>query len=172
MSSPAASPLSLRSPPPLRHTLVRFLRRLTAIVCLACHTADRRAKLAPGSLVLELGCGWGSLSLTNAAAYPDLTFVGFSNSPQQIAHVPIRRIRTHEMRARCARRCQRPVQRPVQCVPAAGAVLCHFRRCDYSDALPLQVRAKAAERGLSNLTVFVEDYADFVKPDTSKVNRV
>ena len=75
------------------------------------------AALAPGSRVLELGCGWGSLSLTNAAAFPALSFVGFSNSPQQIAHI----------------------------------------------------RAKAAERGLSNLSVFVEDYADFVKPEASKV---
>jgi len=75
------------------------------------------AALPAGARVLELGCGWGSLSLTNAARFPHLNFVGFSNSPPQIEFV----------------------------------------------------RAKAAERGISNLTVFVEDYAVFVNPLKSKV---
>jgi len=37
--------------------------------------------------VLELGCGWGSLSLSNAARFPNLEFVCFSNSPQQIEFI-------------------------------------------------------------------------------------
>ena len=41
------------------------------------------AKLPKGARVLELGCGWGSLSLTNAARYPHLNFVSFNNSPPQ-----------------------------------------------------------------------------------------
>ena len=75
------------------------------------------ASLPAGARVLELGCGWGSLSLTNAARYPHLNFVGFSNSPPQIKFI----------------------------------------------------QAKAAERGIKNLSVRVEDYADFVDPSKSKV---
>ena len=45
------------------------------------------AGLAPGARVLELGCGWGSLSLANAAKFPKLQFVSFSNSPQQIGFI-------------------------------------------------------------------------------------
>lgn len=75
------------------------------------------ADLPSGSRVLELGCGWGSLSLTNAAKFPKLKFVGFSNSPQQIGHI----------------------------------------------------KDQCAKRGITNLTVFVEDYADFVDPAKSKV---
>ena len=75
------------------------------------------ASLPAGSRVLELGCGWGSLLLANAERYPQLTFVGFSNSPPQIGHI----------------------------------------------------RDAAAKRGLTNVTVFVEDYAVFVNPKTSQV---
>lgn len=74
-------------------------------------------KLPKGSRVLELGCGWGSLSLSNAERYPHLTFVSFSNSPPQIKYIT----------------------------------------------------ETAAKRGLTNLTVSVEDYALFVDPKTSKV---
>jgi len=74
-------------------------------------------ELSEGSRVLELGCGWGSLSLANAARYPHLTFVAFSNSPPQIEFI----------------------------------------------------RKQAEERNLSNLQVFVEDYALFVRPETSEV---
>lgn len=75
------------------------------------------AGLPKGARVLELGCGWGSLSLSNAERFPHLTFVGFSNSPQQIGYI----------------------------------------------------RDQAAKKGLSNLTVFVEDYSLFVDASTSKV---
>ena len=73
--------------------------------------------LPNGSRVLELGCGWGSLSLSNAERFPHLNFVAFSNSTPQIEFI----------------------------------------------------RSQAEERGLSNLTVFVEDYALFVNPETSQV---
>jgi cyclopropane-fatty-acyl-phospholipid synthase len=43
-------------------------------------------KLPAGARVLELGCGWGSLSLTNAARFPHLQFTSFSNSPPQIEY--------------------------------------------------------------------------------------
>ncbi|EOD34093.1 hypothetical protein EMIHUDRAFT_471594 [Emiliania huxleyi CCMP1516] len=75
------------------------------------------ASLPAGSRVLECGCGWGSLTLTNAARFPKLHFVAFSNSPQQIEYVA----------------------------------------------------KTAAERGLANVSVHVEDYALFVDPATSKV---
>ena len=74
------------------------------------------ASLPAGSRVLECGCGWGSLTLTNAARFPKLHFVAFSNSPQQIEYVA----------------------------------------------------KTAAERGLANVSVHVEDYALFVDPATSK----
>ena len=45
------------------------------------------AALPAGSRVLELGCGWGSLTLTNAERFPKLSFVAFSNSPQQIQFI-------------------------------------------------------------------------------------
>jgi len=45
------------------------------------------ASMPAGSRILELGCGWGSLSLSNAARFPKLNFVCFSNSPQQIDYI-------------------------------------------------------------------------------------
>ena len=45
------------------------------------------ASLPAGARVLECGCGWGSLTLTNAARFPKLHFVAFSNSPQQIGFI-------------------------------------------------------------------------------------
>lgn len=43
--------------------------------------------LRSGARVLELGCGWGSLTLANAQKYPHLHFVAFSNSPPQIEFI-------------------------------------------------------------------------------------
>ncbi|MBA2543825.1 MAG: class I SAM-dependent methyltransferase [Deltaproteobacteria bacterium] len=45
-------------------------------------TAER-AGLADGQDVLDLGCGWGSLSLWAAARYPDSRFTAISNSRTQ-----------------------------------------------------------------------------------------
>jgi tRNA G46 methylase TrmB len=42
-----------------------------------------RAQLAPGQRVLDLGCGWGSLTLYFAASYPTSHFVAVSNSQSQ-----------------------------------------------------------------------------------------
>jgi len=42
-----------------------------------------RAQLDDNMQVLELGCGWGSLSLWMAAKYPGSNFVSVSNSPSQ-----------------------------------------------------------------------------------------
>lgn len=46
-----------------------------------------RARLRDGQRVLELGCGWGSLSLFMAERYPNSTILGVSNSRTQRAHI-------------------------------------------------------------------------------------
>ena len=45
------------------------------------------AGLADGQDILELGCGWGSLSLWMAATYPAARIVAVSNSQGQRAHI-------------------------------------------------------------------------------------
>jgi cyclopropane-fatty-acyl-phospholipid synthase len=47
----------------------------------------QRAGLTNGQHVLELGCGWGSLSLFMAAKYRDSTFKVVSNSRTQKVHI-------------------------------------------------------------------------------------
>jgi cyclopropane-fatty-acyl-phospholipid synthase len=57
-----------------------------AMLALTCARAD----LGDGQTVLELGCGWGSLSLWMAARYPASRFVAVSNSRTQGAYVRAR----------------------------------------------------------------------------------
>lgn len=45
------------------------------------------AALADGQEILELGCGWGSLSLFMAARYPGARITAVSNSNSQRAHI-------------------------------------------------------------------------------------
>ncbi len=47
----------------------------------------RRARLDNGQDILELGCGWGSLSLYMAARYPGSRIVGVSNSHSQRGYI-------------------------------------------------------------------------------------
>ena len=47
----------------------------------------RRARLEDGQDVLELGCGWGSLSLFMAERFPNSRITGVSNSRDQRAHI-------------------------------------------------------------------------------------
>ena len=54
-----------------------------AMLALTCE----RAELADGQKVLELGCGWGSLSLWMAEHYPHSSFVSVSNSASQRAYI-------------------------------------------------------------------------------------
>jgi len=42
-----------------------------------------RAQLADGQSILELGCGWGSLALYNAASFPNARITAISNSRTQ-----------------------------------------------------------------------------------------
>ena len=44
-------------------------------------------QLNEGSTVLEMGSGWGSLSLLNAMTYPKLKFISFSNSTTQVEYI-------------------------------------------------------------------------------------
>jgi cyclopropane-fatty-acyl-phospholipid synthase len=46
-----------------------------------------RARLEDGMEVLDLGCGWGALSLWIAEHYPNCRVVAVSNSQPQIAHI-------------------------------------------------------------------------------------
>lgn len=54
--------------------------RMLALTC-------ERADLVDGQRVLELGCGWGSLSLWMAEKYPASTIVAVSNSRTQKLHI-------------------------------------------------------------------------------------
>ena len=54
--------------------------RMLALTC-------ERARLADGDRILELGCGWGSLSLWMAANYPNARITAVSNSRTQKLHV-------------------------------------------------------------------------------------
>jgi hypothetical protein len=57
--------------------------RMLALTC-------RRARLADGERILELGCGWGSLSLWMAANYPGAAITAVSNSRTQKLHIDAR----------------------------------------------------------------------------------
>ncbi len=46
-----------------------------------------RARLADGQRILELGCGWGSLSLYLAEKFPQAEITGVSNSKTQKEHI-------------------------------------------------------------------------------------
>ncbi len=46
-----------------------------------------RAGLADGQSILELGCGWGSLTLWMAENYPNARITGVSNSASQREHI-------------------------------------------------------------------------------------
>lgn len=49
-----------------------------------------RAELADGQHILELGCGWGSLTLWMAERYPNATITAVSNSSTQREHIEAR----------------------------------------------------------------------------------
>ncbi len=48
---------------------------------------DERAQLADGQEILELGCGWGSLTLWMAERYPNARITAVSNSRLQRAYI-------------------------------------------------------------------------------------
>jgi cyclopropane-fatty-acyl-phospholipid synthase len=54
---------------------------------LALQQTCEHADLADGQAILELGCGWGSLSLWMAEKYPNSTITGVSNSNSQREYI-------------------------------------------------------------------------------------
>ena len=54
---------------------------------LALEETIRHARLEDGQEILELGCGWGSLTLWMAEQYPQARITGVSNSASQRAHI-------------------------------------------------------------------------------------
>jgi cyclopropane-fatty-acyl-phospholipid synthase len=67
-----------------------FAESEEAMLALTCE----RAELADGQTILELGCGWGSLTLWMAEKYPNARITGVSNS----------RTQREFLEAECARR--------------------------------------------------------------------
>jgi len=61
-------------------TLDEAEEKMLALTC-------QRAELADGQRILELGCGWGSLSLWMAEKYPEARITAVSNSRTQKEHV-------------------------------------------------------------------------------------
>jgi len=61
-------------------TLDQAEEKMLALTC-------QRAELADGQHILELGCGWGSLSLWMAQHYPAARITAVSNSRTQKAHI-------------------------------------------------------------------------------------
>ncbi len=65
---------------PVVRTLDEAEERMLALYC-------ERARLEDGMEVLDLGCGWGSLSLYLAERYPNSRILGVSNSSGQRDHI-------------------------------------------------------------------------------------
>jgi len=61
-------------------TLAQAEERMLALTC-------ERARLADGLDILELGCGWGSLTLWMAEKYPHARIIGVSHSRTQREHI-------------------------------------------------------------------------------------
>ncbi len=78
-----------------------------------------RAELADGQNILELGCGWGSLTLYMARAYPHARITAVSNSARQRQYIE----------ARCAESGLRNVQVVTQDVNALLLEPAQFDRC-------------------------------------------
>lgn len=53
----------------------------------ALRITTERAELADGQRILELGCGWGSLTLWMAERFPNARITGVSNSASQREHI-------------------------------------------------------------------------------------
>lgn len=62
-------------------------RNLDEAEAMALSETCRHADLHNGQRILELGCGWGSLTLWMASHYPDSEIMAVSNSRSQRAHI-------------------------------------------------------------------------------------
>jgi len=63
------------------------VRDLNAAEDAALAATAERAQLADGQRILELGCGWGSLTLWMAERYPHARITAVSNSRSQRSHI-------------------------------------------------------------------------------------
>ena len=79
----------------------------------------RRAELADGQHILELGCGWGSLTLWMAERFPQAHIVAVSNSHGQRLHIE----------AQCRARALKNVQVLTRDVNALILDAARFDRC-------------------------------------------
>ena len=61
-------------------TLAESEKKMLELTC-------ARAAIADGQRILELGCGWGSLSLWMARTYPTAQITAVSNSATQKAYI-------------------------------------------------------------------------------------
>lgn len=79
-----------------------------------------RAELADGQRILELGCGWGSLTLWMAERYPRAQILAVSNSTRQRAHIreqcELRGLTNIEVRTQDANSLQLPPTSFDRCV--------------------------------------------------------
>ena len=62
-------------------------RNITEAEVAALKATCERAQLANGQAILDLGCGWGSISLWIAENYPDSNVTSVSNSSSQRAYI-------------------------------------------------------------------------------------
>jgi len=69
---------------PGTETLAQAEEAMLALTC-------ERAQIKDGMRILDLGCGWGSLSLWLAEQYPHAEITGVSNSASQRAYIEARR---------------------------------------------------------------------------------
>lgn len=63
------------------------VRDLTEAEAASLRITCERAAIADGMRILELGCGWGSLTLWMASQYPSARIVAISNSASQREHI-------------------------------------------------------------------------------------
>lgn len=103
-----------------------------------------RAELADGQEILELGCGWGSLTFWMAERYPNAKIVGISNSNQQREHIE----------AQCRRRGVANVRVMTQDVNRLELIAAKFDRC---------VSVEMFEH-MRNYEILLSRIADWLRP--------
>jgi cyclopropane-fatty-acyl-phospholipid synthase len=103
-----------------------------------------RAQLADGQQILELGCGWGSLSLWMAQQYPNARITGVSNSSTQRAYIE----------AECARRGLRNLT----------ILTCDMNRFDIAARFDRVVSVEMFEH-MKNYELLMANIAGWLKPD-------
>ncbi|MEM8552098.1 MAG: class I SAM-dependent methyltransferase, partial [Pseudomonadota bacterium] len=76
--------------PRLKYSCCRYANAQTSLAeaeAIALNETIENAGLADGQRILELGCGWGSLTLEMAERFPNASIVAVSNSSSQRAFI-------------------------------------------------------------------------------------